>query len=201
MPCGSKKAAAGQDTQRRLSDSIPAALFRLAPKLFPGAEGAKPADDAAPDGRAQLTWLAPGDDGSTGKATKYEVYRHTSVFSEATLGAVTPVSGAPAPQAAGALQTMTVTALHGETTYFWAVRAIDEAGNVGPLSAVVSGKTNNVPPAAVRTLAGKATGNATIDLSWTATGDDGLEGVAASYEIRYLPGPISAQAATSKREL
>ncbi|MES1210189.1 MAG: fibronectin type III domain-containing protein, partial [Pseudomonadota bacterium] len=139
---------------------------------------------AASDGQARLTWVAPGDDGMTGKATKYEVYRHTQAFSEAQLGSVTPVSGVPAPGTAGTLQTMTVTGLHGETDYFWAVRAIDEAGNIGPLSAVVGAKTNNVPPAAVRNLAGKATGNTTIDLTWTATGDDGNTGVATSIDLR-----------------
>ncbi|MES1165164.1 MAG: discoidin domain-containing protein, partial [Verrucomicrobiota bacterium] len=151
---------------------------------------------AAADGQAQLTWLATGDDGLSGKATRYEVFRHTRAFATEELGSVTPVANPPVPAPAGQLQTMTVTALHGETTYFWAVRAVDEAGNVGALSAVVGGATNNVPPAAVRSLAGKASAsapNTSIDLTWTATGDDGLNGVATSYEIRYLAGPLSSQ--------
>ena len=148
---------------------------------------------AAGDGRAQLTWLAPGDDLYSGKATRYEIYRSTRAFTEAELASVTLVSGPPAPMDSGSLQTMTVTALHGETTYYWAIRAIDEAGNLGTLSAVVSGKTNNVAPAAVRDLAGQASSGTSIALSWSATGDDGQTGTAQSYEIRYLTGPMNAR--------
>lgn len=148
---------------------------------------------AAADGQAQLTWVAPGDDDATGTATRYEIFRHTQAFNEAQLASVTPVTGAPVPVAGGLLQTLTVPALHGETTYYWALRAVDEAGNVGPLSAVVSGKTNNVSPAAVRTLTGTALSTTAIRLDWKASGDDGMTGVVASYEIRYLAGAISSQ--------
>jgi hypothetical protein len=148
---------------------------------------------AATDGQARLTWVAPGDDDFTGKAARYQVYRHTQLFSEAQLGNVTLVSGAPTPVAAGLLQTMTVTALHGETTYYWAIRAIDAAGNVGPLSAVVSGKTNDVAPSAVRNLTGAATGYTEIKLTWTATGDDAASGTAASHELRMLTSALSSQ--------
>ncbi|MEP6654599.1 MAG: discoidin domain-containing protein, partial [Myxococcales bacterium] len=148
---------------------------------------------SATDGRAQLTWLAPGDDGYAGKATQYQLYRSTHTFSEADLSAVTAVPGVPSPLDAGLLQTMLVTGLRGETTYYWALRAIDEAGNVGPLSAVVAAKTNDVPPAAVRNLSGKSLGYTEVQLTWTATGDDDTIGTAASAELRYLPGALSSR--------
>ncbi|HEY2901009.1 MAG TPA: discoidin domain-containing protein [Polyangia bacterium] len=148
---------------------------------------------SATDGQAQLTWVAPGDDGFTGTAARYQVYRHTQPFTDAQLGAVTNVSNPPAPLTAGMLQTMTVTGLHGETTYYWAIRAIDAAGNIGPLSTVVSGRTNNVAPSPVRDLAGSATGLTSIALTWTATGDDAATGAAASQELRMLTTAINSQ--------
>lgn len=147
---------------------------------------------SAGDGRAQLTWIAPGDDGFTGKSTSYQVFRATQAFSDATLGTAVQVPAPPLPLAAGTLQTMQVTGLRGETTYFWGVRAIDEAGNIGPLSAMASAKTNDVPPAAVRTLVATSLGTTSVRLDWTATGDDGTVGTAKSVAIRYLPDAISS---------
>ncbi|MBC8131921.1 MAG: discoidin domain-containing protein, partial [Deltaproteobacteria bacterium] len=148
---------------------------------------------SATDGRAQLTWLAPGDDGYTGKATQYQLFRATHAFSDADLSGATAVAGVPLPMNAGLLQTMLVTGLRGETTYHWAIRAIDEAGNIGALSALVAAKTNNVPPAAVRNLTGKALGYTEVQLTWTATGDDDTTGTATSAEIRYLPRAINSR--------
>ena len=147
---------------------------------------------AATDGRAQLTWIAPGDDGTSGTATRYQVFQSTRAFTEADLGGVALVPGAPTPVLAGLLQTMLVTGLAGETTYDWAVRAVDEAGNIGPLSAVLPARTNDVAPAPVRTLAGHALGATDIQLDWQATGGDANVGTAASYEIRYLPGTLTS---------
>ncbi|MEA2700496.1 MAG: trimeric autotransporter adhesin, partial [Myxococcales bacterium] len=148
---------------------------------------------SATDGQAQLTWVAPGDDDFTGTASRYQIYRHTQPFTEAQLASVTAVSGAPVPLVAGLLQTMTVTGLHGETNYFWAIRAVDNAGNIGPLSAVVSARTNNVAPSPVRDLAGQALGYTEIKLTWTATGDDATSGTAASQQIRMLAGALNSQ--------
>jgi len=148
---------------------------------------------SATDGRAQLTWVAPGDDGAVGTATQYQLYRALQPFTEATLGVATAVAGVPAPLGAGLLQTMLVTGLRGETTYYWGLRAVDEAGNIGPLSTIVPGKTNDVPPAAVRNLTGKALGTTQVQLTWTATGDDDTVGTAASTEMRMLPGALSSR--------
>src|SRR6185295_10289846 len=106
---------------------------------------------------------------------------------------VAVVSPAPAPVPAGLLQTMLVTGLAGETTYYWAVRAIDEAGNIGPLSAVLPARTNDVAPAPVRTLTGHAPSPTDVQLDWQATGSDATLGTAASYEIRYLAGTLTSQ--------
>lgn len=149
---------------------------------------------AAPtQGSAQLTWVAPGDDGMVGTAKSYEIYRHTSAFDVGGLGAAVKVVGPPAPLPAGALQSVQVTGLAGETTYYWAVRAIDESGNVGALSALATAKTNQVAPAPVQDMAAVAQGMTAAKLTWTAPGDDGNTGRATSYELRQATHTLTSQ--------
>jgi subtilisin family serine protease len=140
-----------------------------------------------------LTWLAPGDDANRGTASAYNVYRSRSAFTEATLASAELVTPVPTPTPAGSVQTMLVSGLAGETDYFFAVRARDEAGNTGPLSTVVSTRTRAIPPAPVADLAGVALDGQRVRLSFLAPGDDGAAGQAASYELRYTMGAMSSR--------
>jgi hypothetical protein len=144
-------------------------------------------------GSVRLSWVAPGDDGLLGRASSYEVYRHTAPFDLSSLGLSTRVSGAPVPQTSGSAESMLVSGLRGETAYYFAVRAKDEAGNVGPLSSLVSKTTVAVPPSPVSDLSASAQGTSSVALSWTATGDDGRTGTAASYELRYAPWTMTEE--------
>ena len=56
-----------------------------------------------------LTWTAPGDDGSTGTATSYEIRYAKSPITAASWVLATPVTGVPTPQAAGTAQSVVVT--------------------------------------------------------------------------------------------
>ncbi|MDX2022673.1 MAG: discoidin domain-containing protein [Deltaproteobacteria bacterium] len=145
------------------------------------------------DGRAMLTWVAPGDDGAKGTATSYEIYYATTPFDASSLASAKQVVGPPKPGAVGSLQSMTATGLQGEATYYWAVRAIDEAGNAGPLSNVVASKTNNVAPGIVSNLTAKTLSANRVSLTWTAPGDDNLTGKATSYEFRYATYALGTQ--------
>ena len=58
-----------------------------------------------------LTWTAPGDDGTTGTASQYDIRYSTATITAGNFGAATAVSGEPAPTAAGTAQSMTVTGL------------------------------------------------------------------------------------------
>jgi len=144
-------------------------------------------------GEMDLTWVAPGDNGSAGTAQQYEIYYAAESFDENSLNNATLVGDAPAPAAAGTLQSHRVSNLEGETDFFWAIRAMDESGNVGPLTPVVTATTHPVPPAAVTDLGGSANGVDSVVLSWTAPGDDGNEGTASEFEIRYATWPLSSQ--------
>jgi hypothetical protein len=100
-----------------------------------------------------LRWNATGDDGTTGTATSYDIRYSTSNITNANWGSASTVTGEPAPQVAGTQQTYTITGLQPSRTYFVAIRATDNGGNVSALSNVPSGSTlDTIPPAPVRDL-------------------------------------------------
>lgn len=81
-----------------------------------------------------LRWTAPGDDGATGTATSYDVRYSTAPILEANWANATPASGEPIPGTAGSAQSMVVAGLNSGTTYFFAVKAVDDAGNESAVS-------------------------------------------------------------------
>ncbi len=166
---------------------------------MPDGSAPAPIDDLAltliDSTKVGLTWTATGDDWDSGQATSYDLRYSTSPITSANFDAATQVSDAPAPQIAGTTESFVVTGLLPSTTYYFAIKAKDEGGNTSDLSNVVSPLTlppDVVGPAAVDNLKGSPskTGHA-VDLSWTATGDDGLVGTATSYDLRYSTSPIN----------
>ena len=144
-----------------------------------------------------LTWTSVGDDGTTGTATSYDIrYRAGTPITSSNFTSATQVAGVPTPQAAGNGETVTVSNLNSDTTYYFAIKVLDEVPNTSVLSNVVIGKTNAIPdttsPNAVNTLAASNLTQTTITLSWTSVGDNGATGTATSYDIRYMAGtPIT----------
>jgi len=101
-----------------------------------------------------LRWTATGDDSLTGTATSYDVRYSTSPITTANWASATQATGEPAPVAAGGTQTYTLTGLTRQTTYYLAIKVIDDAGNASALSNPISGATPDLTaPAAVRDLA------------------------------------------------
>ncbi|MCB0104260.1 MAG: S8 family serine peptidase, partial [Caldilineaceae bacterium] len=84
-----------------------------------------------------LSWTATGDDGLQGTANAYDVRYATAPISTATWDEATPVDGEPAPQPAGAIERMTVTGLQPATTYYFAMKVMDNVGNESDLSNIV----------------------------------------------------------------
>jgi len=87
------------------------------------------------------------------------------------------------------------TGLSASTVYAYRVRATDAAGNLSSYSGTASAATpalpDTTPPAAIANFStSKATLNS-VTLSWTAPGDDGNTGTAASYDIRYSTSNIT----------
>ena len=100
-----------------------------------------------------VRWTAPGDDGTTGTATSYDIRYSTSSITSGNWASATTVTGEPAPAAPGTQQTFTITGLTGSRTYSIAMKTTDNAANVSTLSNVPSGTTaDTTPPAPVRDL-------------------------------------------------
>ena len=91
-----------------------------------------------------LSWNASGDDGYIGTATNYDIRYSTSFINESSWISAIPLTGEPAPQIAGTLQTFVVSNLTASSTYYFAIKTSDEAGNVSILSNSPQGIT---PPA------------------------------------------------------
>lgn len=87
-----------------------------------------------------VLWTAPGDDGMSGRAARYELRRSTAAPGVDTLAwweAATPVPGLPAPSLAGSTDSVRVTGLARETAYFFILRTADEVPNWSGFSNVV----------------------------------------------------------------
>jgi hypothetical protein len=144
----------------------------------------------------KLTWTAPGDDGSTGTASNYDIRYSTSAITAGNWSSATTVTGEPTPSAAGSSETYTVTGLSASTLYYFALKTDDEVPNTSGLSNVPSLSTtataDTTAPADTTDLAaGNATAS-TIKITWTAPGDDGSTGTADSYDVRYSTSAITA---------
>ncbi len=101
-----------------------------------------------------LGWTAPGDNGTTGTAALYDMRWSGAPITTSNFGAATPVSPQPVPAAGGTAQTYLMTGLTQGTTYYFALRARDAAGNWSGVSNVAMGTTtpDTIPPAAVQDL-------------------------------------------------
>jgi len=104
--------------------------------------------------RAIVAFAATGDDSLAGTATSYDVRYSTAPITLANWAAATQVTGEPAPMVSGTAQSVTINGLNRQTTYYFAARVADEAGNISALSNVVSVTTPDLTaPAAIRDLA------------------------------------------------
>ena len=139
-----------------------------------------------------LTWTAPGDDGSTGTAASYDIrYRTGGAINDSNWASATQVTGEPTPAAAGTNQNMIVTRPVGQHDLLLRHQDFDEVPNISA-DLQQSQRHDCCPghhgPGAVSNLATSSPTASSITLTWTAPGDDGSTGTAASYDIRYRTG-------------
>jgi chitodextrinase len=144
-----------------------------------------------------LSWSAPGDDSSEGIASSYDLRYSTAEITSSNFDQAAELTGLPSPQVAGTLQSYDVIDLSPNTFYYFALKTVDEAGNLSNLSNIVYAITNTpplvadtTPPAAITDLAVSNITQSSVLLSWTAPGDDNGSGTAHSYDVRYLKGEI-----------
>jgi len=108
----------------------------------PPAEVADLAATAATSTTLLVTWTAPGDDGSEGTASTYDLRYSVAPITAANFAAATTVPSVPAPRSAGSAESFTIAGLSPRTTYYVALRTADEVPNVSGLSNVVARATS-----------------------------------------------------------
>ncbi|KAA3634650.1 MAG: hypothetical protein DWP97_06610, partial [Calditrichaeota bacterium] len=172
-------------SKARLSSVLPILLMAIALVI--------PTSLFAQSETVTLNWTAPGDDGSTGQASYYDIRYSTSMINDANWDFATQVNNEPTPQMAGAAESFDIQGLQENTTYYIAIKAADEAMNWSGLSNVITKSTTaeSVAPASIPDLLVTSTGDNSVEISWTAPGDDGTTGQASTYDIRYSTNPIS----------
>ncbi|MBI1798999.1 MAG: hypothetical protein HYR73_04875 [Candidatus Eisenbacteria bacterium] len=104
----------------------------------------------AAEDSVKLSWTAPGDDGAIGAASLYELRISATPIDASNWSSATLVPGVPAPRSAGTVQSFNVTGLTNGNTYYFAIRAEDDAGNWSGLSNVLRWDwvVDTAPPAA-----------------------------------------------------
>jgi hypothetical protein len=136
-------------TPSRTRREIFPALFLLALALTAPLATPPPARAQAGADSVTITWTAPGDDGNVGTAQSYEVRISQANITASNWSSAFVVPGAPDPLPAGTHQSMVVHGLTNGVTYYIAIKAKDDAGNVAPLSNVVRWDWNaDTPPPA-----------------------------------------------------
>lgn len=89
---------------------------------------------AVDTGAATLEFTAPGDDGAEGTVTAYDIRYSMMPIDAAGWSRATPFTSPLPPAPAGIAETITVDGLIAGTTYYFAVRAIDDTARYGALS-------------------------------------------------------------------
>jgi len=118
-----------------------------------------------------LIWIARGDDGFLGNSSGYDLRFSTAPIDTSSFEAATRVAGPSAPVSPGFTETVEVRGLSPSTTYYFALRVVDNVGNKSPLGSVVVATTD-----AASTVFGDDFESGAG--AWSITGTDGLGGPA-----------------------
>jgi len=118
---------------------------------------------------AHLTWTAVPTS-SQPTAAQYDVRYAKTPITEATFATAFQAQGEPAPKPAGSAESFDVTGLNPRTTYYFALKVLDSAGNASPLSNVASTTTTEALVFLDEVEQGSA--------NWVAEGSDGVGGPA-----------------------
>jgi len=95
--------------------------------------------DAVTDSSVTFAWRAPGDDGmnSVNRASGYDFRYSEEPFDESTWDTATLVSGLDLPGPPASLERQGVRNLTAGTTYYFSIRAYDEASNWSSMSSLI----------------------------------------------------------------
>ncbi len=102
-----------------------------------------------------LKWTGTGDDGMVGRPVAYDLRMSTAPITGTNFTSATPVLPSPSTTMAGTAMSYFVQGLTAGMTYYFAIRAVDEAGNWSGLSnvrLVAVHATDTIAPARVGDL-------------------------------------------------
>ena len=136
------------------------------------------------DGEIDLTWTAPGDDEIEGQAESYIIKCSDdsirSVWDFILAKEIPNEEDIPFPGPPGTVEALTVTGLDRRETYYFAIKAVDEWGNEGPLSNTVDAvATDGEPPAKITGVTGTDTpddNGKSFTISWDPSTEDDFNG-------------------------
>ena len=130
----------------------------------------------------RVSWNVTGDDSLSGSAARVLLRRAPFPLDEQTFnaGGFVPV---PPPGSAGTAGTVDVAGLPEGSTWWFAMRVFDAAGNASAVSNPDSASLPGQAPAAITDLRVLAVTETSAVLTWTASGDDGNVGRPQSYRI------------------
>jgi hypothetical protein len=153
--------------------------------------GAGTARAQAPADTVSLMWTAPGDDGNIGTAQGYEMRMSLAPIDESNWSGATLVAGAPPPLPAGTTQLMVARGLSYGTTYYFAIKTVDDAGNWSPISNLVRWDWvfDTAPPAAPSGLAAALAADG-VRVTWTPNSEADLAGYSV-YRALAASGPFT----------
>ncbi|HWO56663.1 MAG TPA: fibronectin type III domain-containing protein [bacterium] len=145
--------------------------------------------DSTSSSTVTLSWTAPGDDGMAGKASVYDArFSVLPITSEVDWQFSARLVGEPSPSTPGTTQSLVVTGLIPDRQFHFAIRAGDEIINWSGLAGEVVARTapaESTPPATITDLTVGLVTLTSVQLIWTAPGDDGDIGRATTYDIRF----------------
>ena len=147
----------------------------------------------SPADTVTLTWTAPGDDGPIGTASAYDLRVSTAPIDDANWSAAGVVGGLPAPLSAGTRQRTVVRGLTYGTTYYFAIKTTDDAGNWSGLSNVLRWDWvyDTAPPAAPSGVAAVPLTGGGVRASWSPNSEADLAGYTV-YRSLSAAGPYAA---------
>ncbi len=134
------------------------------------------------DGAVRLTWTAPGDDGFSGVlkcGSRYLFVYSTATPTDSELTWPSTYSTLISTYAVNPsdIQQRIISGLPFETTWYFRLRTRDEAGNWSALSNAATEFVLVAPGMVTDLSASTGLRGRTIDLNWTAPGDDGYIGM------------------------
>jgi len=128
------------DEQGQWSDLSNVAAAEVADHTPPGPVTDLTADSATVSS-LRLRWTAPGNDGAVGTAARYDLRYATAAITGQNWSGASTVPDLPPPAPGGRAQSSVLAGLQPATTYYFALRSVDDAGNLSALSNLASDST------------------------------------------------------------